>query len=268
VSPRYELAVDFRATERLLAADGTPSVYVRDGARIVYLARTSRAYEPRCRVVRADLETARALDAHYLADATQIFRDGRLQRGVSAVGFRPWSRVFAGNAAIVLTSYGDAKIADPASFEALDDGANALGSAGYAAGYGRDERQVYWFDESTSSKHATVVKGADAATFTTLGGGYGRDAKHVYLEGRRAKGAAAASWRRVGHAFSCDGSAVYFLTERVPSADPETFVAVTDDASSRDVLWGRDRDGYLERTERRTAGQFEAHRAAASRRIR
>lgn len=267
-SPRYELEIDFRETERLRAPDGRASVYVRDGARIVYLARTTRAYELRCRSVRAESETARALDERYLVDATQVFRDGRLQRGVSARGFRVWSRVFAGNATTILTSYGDAKVADPASFEALDDGTNAVRANSYAAGYGRDARQVYWFDESSSTKHASVVKGADATTFESLDGGYGRDRERVYQEGRRVQGADAASWKRVGHAFSRDARAVYFGTARVPGADPASFEAISDDPSSRDACWGRDATAYFERTERRSAADLDAHRAAVSRRVR
>lgn len=259
-----KVEVDLRETTPILTADGGPTPYVLERGRIVYVSPFSRAYEPATKVLKIDRATMRALDHGYLIDKSTVVRNGRPQRGVRPEGFRVLNAVFAGNAEIILTSYGDAKVEDPATFEALDDGRNShLNTASYAAGFGRDRAFAYFFDESTSTKHAVRLRSCrDVKSFESLSHGYARDASHVYCESNRIKGADPATWTLLNRQFSRDAKAVFYGIEVVPGADLATF-AVVDEPGGRerfDSLWAADKGGYFHRGERKTEADFEAAR--------
>ncbi|WP_156121853.1 DKNYY domain-containing protein [Halocynthiibacter namhaensis] len=124
-------------------------------------------------------------------------------------------RVFYGDQDGIWTTYGNAKIADPASFEALLPAGPSRycnSASGYQCGYGRDANQAYYFDEATSTKHASVIRACKAPDeLEVVGGVYARDRKNVYAEGRILKGADAASFERLNAKFARDKNGIWYV---------------------------------------------------------
>lgn len=253
ISPAVRLEIDLRDVEVLNTATGLASCYVKDRRGLFFIWNGSRGHRKSHRKVAADLESARALNDQaaacaYLVDRELVFRDGVLVKGLSAADFKIYSAVFAGDSSTVLTPYGNAKVVHPAQFAALDDGdrhayKKADNADGYKAGYGRDDLHVYWFDCSTSSAHATVVKACkQPQTFISLDYGYGKDASNVYLEGVRIQGADPDTWEMLNRVYSRDQKNVYFGTRKVAAADRDSFrvIADPDEASLFDSMNGQD----------------------------
>ena len=171
---------------------------------------------------------------------------------------------------VILTSYGDAKVADPASFEALDDAHNLVypgssaGGSGYRGGYGRDSVAVYFFDEGTSTHHAVRLRGCkDPSRFVALAHGHGKDDRNVYREAAAIRGADPATWTLPSRMYSRDTRAVFYGTTRIADADPATFQVL--DTPGRpgtafESLWARDARGYFERILRRSEAEYQSVR--------
>ena len=125
--------------------------------------------------------------------------------------------------AILLFKPYQAKIADPASFEALLPAGPSRyynSASGYQCGYGRDANQAYYFDEATSTKHASVIRACKAPDeLEVVGGVYARDRKNVYAEGRILKGADAASFERLNAKFARDKSGIWYVGYLVIKAE-------------------------------------------------
>lgn len=248
---------------RLLRTDaGEPSCYVAEGEEVFYVSSKSRAYEARTAKLGVNV-AARVVNRDYLVDDHHVFYAGRLRHNVSPVGFRVLNAIFAGNEDIILTTYGDAKVDDPSSFEALDDGRNTSWGrrVGYGGGYGRDAESVYYFTEETSTPHAIRLKAcADPKSFESLPYAHGRDAEYVYSEATRISGADPRTWRMLTCLYSLDARNVFYGTKKVRGADPATFEVLPDPAaeSTEGSLWGRDACSYFERHEPRTAEAYLA----------
>lgn len=262
-SEPFWLEVDFRQTSPLPTPDGTRSHYIRDGERVLYVSSNSRAYEGRAKVLRVDGRTARVLNEQYLVDDASVFRDGRQQRKVNARRFRVLNRIFAGDDRMILTTYGDAKVADPGSFEVLDDGTNTQSFSatrgGYRGGFARDRHYLYFFDESTSGAHAIRVRGCKSPeTFVSLSDGYGRDEGNVFLESSCLKGADPSSWSSLNPLFSCDRSAVFYLNQRIEDADPGSFevLEAPDGQGKARSPWGKDGTHYYEGSSQRSEADY------------
>jgi hypothetical protein len=261
ISPPLRLEIDLSDIEVLQTATGEQSCYVRYKGKIYFVWHGSRGHRKNHRSVSADPVSAIALSSkedycHYLVDSYYVFQNGILMKNVKADGFKIYNPVFAGDSHAVLTPYGNAKIAHPDQFEALDDGdqypLKKSGVDSYKAGYGRDGQNVYWFDGSNSTTHAVMVRTCkQPQTFVSLGLGYAKDIDHVYLEGRRIKGADPTSWRMLNRLYSRDKKHIFYFTDKVIDADPETFEVILgpNEDDLFDSMWGRDRFNTFKRWE-------------------
>ena len=121
------------------------------------------------------------LNHDFIKDKQRVYRKGVLLRGITPEGFHVYNGIFVGNHQVIYTPYGDAKIAHPASFEALDDGISCGKQFPYS--YGKDEEFVYFFTGSTDTKHAVRLKAChNPQTFSVLSEKFAKDDKHVYRE--------------------------------------------------------------------------------------
>lgn len=259
--------VDLSRVGLLRTDGGDPSCYVAENDEVFYVSSKSRAYEARTAKLGVNVAAARVVSRDYLIDDHRVFYAGRLRRNVSPVGFRVLNSIFAGNEDVILTTYGDAKVDDPSTFEVLDDGRNTWGGrrVGYGGGYGRDAESVYYFTEETSTPHAIRLKAcADPKSFESLPCAHGRDAEHVYSEATRIGGADPRTWRMLNCLHSLDARKVFYGTQRIRGADPATFEVLPDPASdsTERSLWGRDARSYFERHEPRTAEAYLAAQRA------
>lgn len=165
----------------------------------------------------------------------------------------------------IRTSYGGAKIADPATFEALDAGTPTHfggGRRGYRCSYGRDATQGYYFSEDTSTAKANAVRACKSPeTLESLGYSYARDETNVYLEGRRIAGAHGPSFTLLGGRFGRDRKGIWLAADLLADVDPESF-EVLPEPQGRALLersnWGRDARGYIHYHTRRSAADYEA----------
>ncbi len=275
-----EVELDARGARPLSTPAGVASRYIIGGTHVFYVSGAARAREPRVTTVTQDVMGARVLDAHYLVDSKRVYRDGRLRRGVSPVGFRVLNSIFAGNPHVILSSYGDAKVDDPATFEVLDAAEHywmaQRPGGGYRAGFGRDQRFVYYFDESTSSTAAIRMKACKRpATFVVLDHLFARDDEHVYRESTRIKGADPRSFRVLNRMYARDARRAYFATDRLDGIDLDSFEVAPDPHTGepRDSEWARDAGGYLHFRDRATEASYRlacdeaARRRAAPRRL-
>lgn len=140
-----------------------------------------QSYENIFRRVKIDLDTMEILNHDFIKDKHRVYRKGMLLRGITPEGFHVYNGIYIGNHQVVYTLYGDAKIAHPASFEALDDG--IVYGRQFPYSYGRDEEFVYFFTGSTDTKHAVRLRAChNPKTFSVLSEKYAKDDKHVYYE--------------------------------------------------------------------------------------
>ena len=243
ISP-IQLSLDLEHVEALLTSTGEASNYIRLGKQVYYISPYCSAYEKPYKKIGLDLGSYQVLDCQYVKDNKRVFRDGRPQKGVSPDSFNVFNRVFAGSKDVILTTYGNAKVDVPSSFEVLDDGDQFIYKEtqpdGYRAGYGRDNTYVYFFCESTSTPHASKVRAAkDPQSFRSVGRAYGVDEQNVYLEGRRIKLAEASSWQLLERGYSRDDKHVFYYSRVVDGADVASFIV---DNSIEDVYCiGRDK---------------------------
>lgn len=79
-------------------------------------------------------------------------------RGITPDDFHKYNAFYIGNHQVIFTPNGDAKIAHPSSFEALDDGLPHVEYFPYS--YGRDAEYAYFFTGSTETRHAVKLKGS------------------------------------------------------------------------------------------------------------
>ncbi len=166
---------------------GRPSGYRGCDGEVCWLPR-QESYEHKFRRIKVELGTVRVLNHDFLCDRTRVYRQGILLKGISPEGFRVINAVFTGNHQVIYTPLGDAKVAYPESFEALDSG--GIPENGYfPVSYGRDEEFVYFYDGSTDTRHAIRVRGCqDPASFVSFGDGNGRDSRRQFSYGRVKQG--------------------------------------------------------------------------------
>lgn len=166
----------------LKGLDGKPSGYRECDGEVAYMPER-QSYEQIFRKVKIDIDTMVVLNHDFIKDKERVYRMGILLRGISPEGFRVHNRVYVGNHQVIYTPYGDAKIAHPASFEALDEGLPPQGRH-FPESYGRDEEFAYFFTGFTDTKHAVRLKACrHPETFSVLSEGYAKDRQHLYLRG-------------------------------------------------------------------------------------
>ena len=172
----------------LKGLDGKPSGYRECDGEVAYMPER-QSYEQIFRKVKIDPDTMVVLNHDFIKDRKCVYRKGILLRGISPEDFHVYNGVYVGNYQVIYTPYGDAKIAHPASFEALDDGLPPQGFH-FPESYGRDEEFVYFFTGFTDTKHAVRLKACKhPETFSVMSEGYAKDCDHVYREHRVIKNA-------------------------------------------------------------------------------
>lgn len=203
-------------------------------------------------IICEDTDAVRALSYELLLDGKTIrFGDGRTKRapkgrlrGVNGIFYRTDDDIWTLN--------GPAKIEDPASFEALDDGAEF--DIGYRDGFARDKEFVYYFDNMTDTRHAARVRGCkDPAAFRRLGPGHFTDGRFVYWTWMKLTGADPDSFQALNYSHGRDSTGIWFQNKRIKDVDPETYALIDDpreDPESprrrfRNRGWGRDKSGML-----------------------
>lgn len=223
------------------------------------------------------LAKAKAQDARAICRA-QLLSGGRLYwsrysnarapagdlLGLSDVFFRAGDQI--------RTSYGNAKIADPASFTALDTGLPSIfgtGDGGYRCSYGRDAGAAYYFSEDTSTTKAMALRGCKSPeTLEPLGYAYARDADTAWFEGRRIAGSHGPSFELLNNCHARDRSGIWHLTKRLEDADPASFQILPGGRGAPLIgsSWARDETGFFDRGRRATAQDYEADLARRERR--
>jgi hypothetical protein len=185
----------------------------------------------------ADPSTFRHVHGYWSRDDRRVFWGTRRVTKIDAATFQPFNDIWARDAGAVYTATGKpVKDADPTTFRALDAGLDEdtfLHPGRMPQGFGADRDRV-WFHNATYPG-AWQVKGADPATFVSMGYCYGRDGRHVYHEQKIVEGADPRSFRLYGSTgYAADHAAVFSRGRIVEGADAHTF-ALVHGAMSRDL---------------------------------
>jgi len=253
-----DIEIDYTSVEILKTPSGEDSCYMNYNGEICYLSKYSRAYEKAVKKLSIDKQNYEILDDTYIIDDKKVFRDGNLQR-IKPDGFRVYNALFAGNDEMVLTSYGNAKVKDPKSFEAFD----VYGDA-YKKGYARDKEHLYFFDEGGGTHHARIVKACkNPLTFKPLyalsekksyGKGlrwelFGQCERTVYIDAASISLCESASWQRMGR-FSKDRKNAFYFTYKLKDVDAESFELIPDAEQTETYntleksRWAKDKNNY------------------------
>lgn len=212
--------------------NGKPSGYRECDGEVAFMPQ-QQSYENIFRRVKIDLDTMEILNHDFIKDKERVYRKGVLLRGITPEGFHVYNGVYIGNHQVIYTPYGDAKIAHPASFEALDDGMPHDRIFPYS--YGRDEEFVYFFTGSTDTKHAIRLKAChNPQTFSVLLGQFAKDDRHVYSQDQILKKANPATFEVLKNYYARDDKHVFFAN-RIIEADVKTFI-VLEDGYAKDHL--------------------------------
>ena len=205
--------------------NGKPSGYRECDGEVAFMPE-QQSYENIFRRVKIDIETMEILNHDFIRDKQRVYREGVLLRGITPEGFHVYNGIYIGNHQVIYTPYGDAKIAHPASFEALDDGMPCGRRFPYS--YGRDEEFAYYFTCSTDTKYAVRLKAChNPQTFSALSEKFAKDDKHVYSEGQILKKANPATFEVLKDYYARDDKHVYFVN-RIIEADVTTFIVLED----------------------------------------
>lgn len=169
-----------------------------------------------------------AIHGKYLCDSDHVYCDGFKLKNVSSEHFVVFNRCFAGDKFSIFTVYGNAKVKHPWHFKVLDDG-NVNNDDVYVSGYGRDDIHVYWFNGSTGTGHATVVRSCKKPhTFRSIKSGYGIDDDFVYYEAVKIPKANPKTWTMINNNYSKDDKNVFYFRKLVVGADLESFEIIPD----------------------------------------
>jgi len=206
-------------------ADGKPSGYRECDGEVAFMPK-QQSYENIFRRVKIDTHTMEVLNHDFIKDKQRVYRRGSLLRGITPDDFHVYNAVYIGNHQVIYTPYGDAKIAHPSTFEALDDG--NMSDSHFPYSYGRDEEFVYFFTGSTDTPHAVKLKACkNPRTFSVLSDKYAKDDQHVYYEHWMLKKANPEAFVILGDCYSCDDQHVY-IGDRMIEADVKTFIVLQD----------------------------------------
>lgn len=224
----FNLNIDYTHVKVLNTNNGEALKYILYNDEVVYISENCRAYERPSKKLSTNKQHIKVFNRMYIADKEKIFRDGNIQY-IKPANFKVYNELYAGNNHKILTTYGDAKVKAPESFEVFKI---YKGVGEYARGYARDKFHVYFFDEATSITHATIVKACKAPeTFKELFVHdeyvYGICERTVYINGVSISMPQAETWNFLGH-YSKDKKRVYYHTYKVDQADPNSFEVILD----------------------------------------
>ncbi|MGB0901619.1 DKNYY domain-containing protein [Halocynthiibacter sp.] len=215
--------LDYAGIENVASPDGPSEFFVINNE--VYYAGRSLIGGGKSTLspLKLQADQIRALNPRIVCDARSLYWTNLRQKRPVRETLRGMGRVFYGDDQEIWTTYGVAKVSDPQSFEAFLPAGPSMYSSGlhgYQCGYGRDAQHAYYFDESTSTKHASVIRACkNPKELESLGGVYARDKKHVYAEGKIMKGADVASFERLNAVFARDKSGIWCHGDLVIKAE-------------------------------------------------
>ena len=177
------------------------------------------------KVLKADLQTFKVLNAIFAKDAHHVFYIEGIAHGI-----------------------------DTSTFIPLDVGKTEKTDSVYAKefqrwryrGYGKDKDHIY-FHDMMSGKPRTV-KGADSDSFEVLDFDYAKDGNHVYYYGHRVKEANSSNFEIINAFFARDNRSVFYNGNVIPKIDPENF-EVIGDYDSKWSFWGKDNYYLVRRNE-------------------
>ncbi|MGV3719455.1 MAG: DKNYY domain-containing protein [Actinomycetota bacterium] len=175
----------------------------------------------------ADAKSFRVLGGAWARDDARIYTQGAVRRGIDVGTFQFLNPVYAKDAAGVYDWEGTIKGADPETFAALDSGIfveEAITLTTWARGYARDAAAVYYHDQMVG--RASMVRGADPATFVSLRNDYGFDAKSVWLQKSRLPKADPRTWTYLGRLWSADQDRMYYAEREVSGINRSRFTLV------------------------------------------
>jgi len=267
----YEkLEIDFNEYHRLIALNNEPSNYYASGDVIFYYSPYSRAYEEATAVLKGKQSNYQILNKYYAINSQKVYNNGKLVRGFSSNGFKVFNRLFAGNKEKIITRYGNAKIDHPQTFKVIDNGLMptlfSSETEGYMCGYATDDNFAYYFDESTSTQHATKIKACkNPSSLESLTFGFAKDDKNVYLEGKKIIKAKPNSFKIINRNYSTDGTNMFFHRSTIENIDLKSFEILPTQSSTHspdkilNSLWARDENNYFEYGYLTTKEKYEKH---------
>lgn len=178
-------------------------------------------YGDRC-LDQADVDCFVIHDERWACDGPHVYEGGRHKRSIDGKTFVYLNVVYVRDEKAVHTCAGIVRGADPKSFEPLDSGYQASDFR-YATqlrlgGYGRDAANVFYNDSLDHKAHR--LKGADPASFVSLGNGYGRDRHTVFLYGVPLPRVTSARWTHFGRGYSIDHEHAYYGAKILDGVDP------------------------------------------------
>lgn len=197
------------------------------------------------RRTKIDVNTMEVLDHIFIKDSQRVYRMGFLLKGIDASDFHIFNGTYIGNHQVIYTPYGDAEVAHPEMFEALDEGGFSKTGRKFPDGvllserknsvdryychsYGKDGEFVYFFTQFTQTKKAVRLKAChNPEAFEVLAIGYmfalAKDDKHVYYEDHTVKNADCKTAEYIRDGYWRDGSHVFFHSRIVEGADVKSF---------------------------------------------
>lgn len=151
--------------------------------------------------------------------------------------FRVLNSLYAKDARNAYTIKGPIREAEDASaFKTVGRTEHAFNTTN---GYAKDARLVY---HTIVGGKASVINGADTASFTSRGNGYGSDNSAVYFERKKVPGADPDKWQHIRGPHSRSEKNAYVLGQRIREANGNCLESLP--ILERSEYWCRDDKGY------------------------
>lgn len=197
-----------------------------DGFNNLYTFRDGVVYWQNHPVNDADPTTFQPLGGDWGVDRKSVFVQTKKKK-IDRSTFRYLNPIYVVDCDAVYDWIGPIKNADPDTFEILDPGIeperNLLHET-WNRGYARDAKQVFYHDQMHG--RATVVRGADSATFRSFRNGFGIDQASVFFGKTRLKKSHPATWVYLGRGYSADRQRIFYYERELIGVDRTAFTVV------------------------------------------
>ncbi len=184
----------------------------------------------------ADVSTFQPLNEWWGKDAKRGYCAGSVMSVADVKTFGVLNSLYAKDSRNAYTIKGPIIGADVSTFATEGPTEHAFNATN---GYAKDVRFVY---HTIVGGKACVIKGADAASFSSRGNGYGADDSHVYFERKKVPGADPAKWRHIRGPHSHSETNAYILGQRIRGANGNCLESLPFLRSQG--YWSRDDKGY------------------------
>lgn len=185
---------------------------------------------------RADVSTFQPLNEWWGKDAKRVYLTSSEMRNADAETFCVLNSLYAKDVRNAYTIMGRISGADVSTFAAVGPTEHAFNATN---GYAKDAQSVY---HTIVGGKPCVIKGADAASFTSRGNGHGTDDSHVYFERKKVPGADPAKWRHIRGPHSHSETNAYILGQRIRGANGNCLESLPILETAE--YWSRDDKGY------------------------